>query len=554
MALSGESGECGGAATGLRRRGRASVVYALAGIAWAFAAWFIADRLVADATERRLEREQADVSASAASIGAHTGFVLAQLRNIPKVLAIDPGIVRILSRMGPFVTQNIQPPRVFRQELERQDALRELAARLERTVEELGVDQIWVINAAGDCIASGGFSPEASATGVNYADREYFLFAKRDGISQQFAVGRTTFTPGIYHAAAVFSGQRFLGVVAVKISTTQLARLVSDSRSFITDENGVVVAAGDADLLMKAIPGNTLAHLSNRQRLSRYRRDAFAPLTIEPVEVDGLRLQRLAGRAEPMLSAASGNRVDTLRVWVFRDVSELTRRRGYFVGLYGLLLFGGESLLAAVAVRMNALRRSREHQSEMARINAELVKLNEELRVQACFDALTGCCNRRHFLGILDDELKRAERFDQPCSLAIVDIDHFKEVNDRHGHAAGDALLRQLVRAVGSCLRASDALGRLGGEEFALLLPQTELAGAHDVAERLRRAVEAVRVEHSGVELRMTVSVGVDQWRGTGDLAEHLMARADAAMYAAKRAGRNRVAIADAAPQTTRCP
>ena len=97
--------------------GCGTAIYVLVGMAWAFAAWFIAERLIADATERRLEREQAEVSASAASIGAHTGFVLAQLRNIPKVLAIDPGIVRVLSHMGPYVAQNITPPSDFRQEL-----------------------------------------------------------------------------------------------------------------------------------------------------------------------------------------------------------------------------------------------------------------------------------------------------------------------------------------------------------------------------------------------------------------------------------------------------
>ena len=544
MAPSASGDEAAAATVRVLRRRRAAALFALASVVWAFAAWFIADRLVANVTERALEREQADVSASAASIGAHTGFVLAHLRNIPKVLAIDPGIVLALSRMGPYVAQNIQPPSEFRRRLLRQDELFALAARLERTVDELGVDQIWVMNAAGDCIASGGFSPLASATGVNYADRDYFQRAKRDGISQQFAVGRTTFAPGIYHGAAVFDAGRFLGVVAVKINRMQLSRLLSDRSSFITDENGVVVVAGDDELLMKAIPGNTLATMSSRQRLARYRRDEFAPLTIDVVEIDGFRLQRLAGRAEPMLSAASGNPVDTLRVWVFRDVAEAVLRRGDFYGLFVLLLFGGESLIAAVGARLNAVRRRREHQAEMARINAELVKLNDELRVQACVDALTGCCNRRHFLAELDVELKRAARFAQPCSLAILDIDHFKEVNDRYGHATGDALLCHLVRTLCGCLRASDALGRLGGEEFALLMPQTDLAGAREVAERLRRAVDAADLVLGEIRLHLTISVGVDQWRGGDDLAESLVARADAAMYVAKNGGRNRVIVA----------
>lgn len=529
------------AGAGARHRACFGAAVVLLAVVWAFAAWFIADGLIAESTARLLEREQADVSASAASVSAHTGFALAHLRNIPKVLSIDPDIVRVLSRMGPDVQRNTLAPQEFRRRLARQTALEKLAGRLALMVDELGVDQIWVVNAAGDCIASGGFSPDATATGVNYADREYFTGARREGISQQFAVGRTTLVPGIYHSAAVVDGREFLGVVVVKINTTRLVRLVSGSHTFITDEYGVVVIASDAKLLMKSIPGEALSALPSSQRLTRYQRDSFETLRIESVEVGGFRLHRLADRDVPMLAAASGNPVDTLRVWVFRDVTELARQRADFAGLFVLLLLGGESLLAGVAVKMHASRRSREHQAEMAKINAELVKLNEELQVQARFDALTGCRSRRYFLEEVGKELKRAARFGLPCSLAILDIDHFKEVNDLHGHAAGDALLCHLAHTVSACLRASDFLGRLGGEEFALLMPQADLGGALELAERIRGAVEAASIVVAGVELRMTVSIGVDQWRGVGDPVEGLMARADAAMYVAKRSGRNRV-------------
>ena len=527
-----------------RRLGRVPALQALAAIVWALAAWFVADRLVAESTGRQLEREQAEVSASAASIGAQTASALAHLRNIPTVLANDPDIVRVLSKMGPYVAQSIRPPLEFRQALEGRSELRALAGRLVRMVEDLGVDQIWVVNAAGDCIVSGGFSPDASATGINYADREYFTVARRDGISQQFAVGRTTLVPGIYHSAAVAVAGKFIGVVVVKVSTTRLGRQMSGKHSFITDENGVVVVSDDADLLMKTTSGDALRAMTSRQRLARYGREDFANLAIEPVEVNGFRLLRLADRAAPMLAAASGNPVDTLRVWVFRDASAVTRWRGDFYGLFILLLFGGESLLVAVVVRMHAAQRSREHQSEVTRINAELVKLNEELRVQACFDSLTGCRNRRSFFNEVGNELKRATRFAQPCALAMLDIDHFKEVNDHYGHAAGDALLKHFVAIISGRQRASDLLGRLGGEEFALFMPQTDRRGAREAAERLRAAVEEAVAELPDGELRVTVSIGVDQWRGADDHVEGLVARADAAMYQAKHDGRNRVCSA----------
>ena len=532
------------ATAGARRLGRGPALHALAAIVWALTAWFVADRLIAESTGRQLEREQAEVSASAASIGAQNASALAHLRNIPKVLANDPDIVRVLSQMGPYVAQSIRPPLEFRQALEGRSELRALAGRLVRMVEDLGVDQIWVVNAAGDCIVSGGFSPDASATGINYADREYFTVARRDGISQQFAVGRTTLVPGIYHSAAVAVAGKFLGVVVVKVNATRLARQMSGKHTFITDDNGVVVVSDDADLLMKATPGDSLPAMTSRQRLARYGREDFEKLAIESVEVNGFRLLRLAGRPEPMLAATSGNTLDTLRVWVFRDASAVTRWRGDFYGLFILLLFGGESLLVAVVVRMHAAQRSREHQAEVTRINAELVKLNDELRVQACFDALTGCRSRRFLLEEVGNELKRATRFAQPCALAMLDIDHFKEVNDHYGHAAGDALLKHFVATISGRLRATDVLGRLGGEEFALLMPQTGRRGALEAAERIRAAVEAAVALLPNGELRVTVSIGVDQWRGADDHVDGLVARADAAMYEAKRNGRNRVCSA----------
>ena len=176
----------------------------------------------------------------------------------------------------------------------------------------------------------------------------------------------------------------------------------------------------------------------------------------------------------------------------------------------------------------------------IARFNAELVKLNEVLLLQARFDALTACSNRRYFFEELGLELQRASRFGYSCCLAMIDLDHFKSVNDLYGHAAGDAVLRHFVHTVSSCLRSSDLLGRLGGEEFALLMPQTTLAGAMELAERVRRTVEQSSASSAGGGVRFTVSIGVSLLQA-GDSLDSLLARADNALYQAKHAGRNRV-------------
>lgn len=172
--------------------------------------------------------------------------------------------------------------------------------------------------------------------------------------------------------------------------------------------------------------------------------------------------------------------------------------------------------------------------------------LEEQLRELATRDSLTGAANRRHFVELTHAERERSLRHGAPLSLCMLDADHFKGINDQYGHVAGDHALMAIARAVTSQLRVSDVLGRLGGEEFAILLPNTDLAGARILAERVRDAV--ARAEVSGAELpdgraaavRVTVSLGVAQLRDD-ESWESLLQRADRALYAAKDLGRNRV-------------
>ncbi|QBE67130.1 sensor domain-containing diguanylate cyclase [Pseudoduganella lutea] len=161
---------------------------------------------------------------------------------------------------------------------------------------------------------------------------------------------------------------------------------------------------------------------------------------------------------------------------------------------------------------------------------------------QAVFsDHLTGVANRRGFFHAAELELGRARRFPRPVALALFDLDHFKRVNDTHGHPVGDAVLRAFAEALRTTFRAVDVVSRLGGEEFAVLLPSTELAQACSVAKRLLAAVEGLTVRVDGVAVTFTVSAGVAAWDAQMAGIDDLVKRADAALYAAKAAGRNRV-------------
>jgi diguanylate cyclase (GGDEF)-like protein len=166
--------------------------------------------------------------------------------------------------------------------------------------------------------------------------------------------------------------------------------------------------------------------------------------------------------------------------------------------------------------------------------------LEVELRILATTDPLTGAYNRRRLLELGEYECLREARNRRGMSLLALDIDHFKRVNDSHGHGVGDETLVRFVQACSSCLRAMDTLGRSGGEEFAVLLPETVLADASEVAERMRGAVERCVMNAALDTFRVTVSIGVAQLR-EGESFEALMARADLLLYGAKDAGRNRV-------------
>lgn len=176
----------------------------------------------------------------------------------------------------------------------------------------------------------------------------------------------------------------------------------------------------------------------------------------------------------------------------------------------------------------------------------ERKQLELELEQLATTDGLTGMLNRRAFTREVVQEIERARRYSRPLALLMLDVDHFKSVNDRFGHAIGDATLTVFADTAREGLRRLDVLGRVGGEEFAVAMPETDSATAAMVAERLRVAVAAREVETPQGPLHVTVSVGVASWRGDDEDLDALMKRADDALYAAKDQGRDRVVVASA--------
>jgi diguanylate cyclase (GGDEF)-like protein len=193
-----------------------------------------------------------------------------------------------------------------------------------------------------------------------------------------------------------------------------------------------------------------------------------------------------------------------------------------------------------------------------AAVAVENVQLHEEAERLSLTDAVTGSWNYRYFERRLEQELERSRRFGRLFALLLLDIDHFKMVNDRHGHQVGDEVLVELTRRITAIVRDIDTFARYGGEEFVLILPETNLVGGIAVAEKLRGAVAAApfATRPDGAGVRLSVSLGIACYPEHATSTAELLRAADTAMYEAKRRGRNRVMTAGPTlvPAPTRRP
>lgn len=171
-------------------------------------------------------------------------------------------------------------------------------------------------------------------------------------------------------------------------------------------------------------------------------------------------------------------------------------------------------------------------------------KIQRQLAQMAMFDSLTGALNRPAFFQHAEKEFSRAKRYHRPLSVIMLDIDHFKRINDQYGHQAGDHVLKIFVEACEEITRETDLLGRIGGEEFVLLLPDTPLNSAYYLAERLRERINKYPYLAGDMLIEVTASLGVAEVQAGDDNFKALLHRADEALYEAKHSGRNRVKMA----------
>jgi len=186
------------------------------------------------------------------------------------------------------------------------------------------------------------------------------------------------------------------------------------------------------------------------------------------------------------------------------------------------------------------LRTQVREEGKLRAMTETLSARSESLQHAALTDSLTGMQNRRFFDDALREYLQEFRRIEKPVGLMVLDLDHFKQVNDTHGHDVGDDVLRAVARCLKDLTRYHDVVARMGGEEFAIVAPNMNDESLVKLAERIRRAVGALMIETSNVHIRVTISVGLSIWNGR-ESAEEFYRRADKMLYEAKRLGRNRV-------------
>lgn len=206
--------------------------------------------------------------------------------------------------------------------------------------------------------------------------------------------------------------------------------------------------------------------------------------------------------------------------------------------------------MAEVVSRVRVLMRFKKLHDELdatirreRRILDELKQDNAKLQVLCTTDPLTHLANVRNFQDMLAHEFKIAKRYEQPLSLLMIDVDHFKVINDTYGHPSGDYVLKELAVVLTTCLRESDVVARIGGEEFAVILPQADAKKAERFAERLRKEVYGRKFEVFGCEIHVTISIGVATWPANAEITdpEMLLFFSDQALLRAKEDGRDRV-------------
>lgn len=474
---------------------------------------------------------------------------VALLRAIPQTLAQIDAVPRAAVRVNTTRWNLMDQGSRAKEAVTHQEVV-EASAFLSIAAGNLGLDYVWVVDPRGYVVLANNAGRADTFLGVQSSMQPYMKEAMLGGLGEQFTVGGVTGVPGLFFAAPVYDdGGHLVAAMATKVSLARLQHWVSHPTSLLTDANGLIILSTDASLVGRIRPDARLQHMSPSDRFNAYQRVDFDPWPYQPTaqarrnvpgwvpaEVRNVLVWR-EGSAIPSLTMSRNASADLtimvvepLPAWAQQTANHDRNRT------IGFMLF--VSVLLTFVLVAWSLLRERQHHRVTRHLNQRLQRTNSALANEAHFDHLTGVLTRRRFLALFETALTRAHNRGEPLVLVLADLDHFKRINDTWGHAVGDMALQRFASLATGVLRSSDLVGRLGGEEFAVVMSRTTLEAAAEAAERLRAAV-AEPDESFPTGLAMTVSMGMTACR-SGDTASEMLKRADLALYRAKESGRNR--------------
>jgi len=377
-------------------------------------------------------------------------------------------------------------------------------------------------------------------------------------------------------AAPVLAGhEEFLGVLAVRLNFRQVGKMLQGYARgdagdlFLITEEGTVLSSSrfsPSELFEIRLPSRIASQLfSHETVLEHYRNDrgvtvvgtlkgtsqigwgVVAELDHDKAYAQIFRLRNLTIALIVGLLVVVGFAAYVLGLTIVRPLNRLITAASQVASGnldVNVPVLGRSELGYMTEVFNDMVTRLRQGREGLGAMNRTLRERNRELHELSITDSLTGLYNRKHLMEVLTKEVARSERYQRPLAVLMIDVDHFKLCNDTWGHLAGDEVLRNIAAIFRGCLRESDCVGRYGGEEFLIILPETVADDAWRIADRIRSRLAEEDFPTDSKPVRITISGGIATFPGNGRSPESLLRSADAALYQAKTHGRNRVVSA----------
>ena len=524
---------------------------ALIGLACWLVAGIAADRMVRQNLLAAMSAQRAITSSIVDNMARMIATDLALSRAIPATIAEIDAVQRALDHRYTPSGHPQGSAANRRTALRRVPELAALDSFLQQSQGFSGLDALWLVDAQGVAVASSNADLAQSFVGIDMRSRRFVSGALLGAFSEAYGVGKITGMPGIYVSAPVYRNGRLVGAVVAKVGITRLRHWVAHAGTFVTDENGVIVMAHDTSLDYHSTPLSGVARMSAAQRRDTYHRESFPALAVQSLAASiaarapwvpgdtAHDLFAVQGDQHPALLQVRGGSNSGLTSYIvdpFTAWQDLQRTHQSDRLLVFLVMFGSAGFVIVLLVSYSRERRLHRAARDLAK---QLQAANQLLFDEARHDVLTGALSRRYFIDLLTHEIQRAQAAAEPLCVAIADLDHFKLINDSLGHATGDFALEHFVQACRSVVGENDAIGRLGGEEFGILLPLSTLASALELAEQIRVRFRETHGVALPSEVFLSVSMGVAELL-PDDVAERILSRADQALYVAKALGRDR--------------